>query len=103
MAVNHTDRCKRLSGTTKNKVQHAQGRCQQTYKDVREQNMKRKLVNAIRVAKAGRLRTQKRTHSREKPFECDKWGKCFRQAGHLTAHKMTQIGEKPFECEQCCK
>ena len=42
-----------------------------------------------------------RTHTGEKPFECE-WqecGKAFTQSGDLTNHMRTHTGEKPFECE----
>ena len=52
---------------------------------------------------AGALKSPKRTHSGEKPFECDRCDKCFSEASNLRAHKRTHSGEKLFECDLCGK
>jgi len=52
---------------------------------------------------AGALKSHKRTHSGEKPFECDRCDKCFSEASNLRAHKGTHSGENLFECDLCGK
>ena len=37
----------------------------------------------------GHLTRHKITHTREKPFKCNKCNKAFTDSGHLTRHKIT--------------
>ncbi|XP_059108226.1 zinc finger protein 431-like, partial [Peromyscus eremicus] len=44
-----------------------------------------------------------KTHTGEKPYEYNHYGKAFAHPTHLQVHKRTHTGEKPYECNQCGK
>ena len=52
---------------------------------------------------ASKLAIHKRTHTNEKPYECDVCEKRFSDSGDLQKHMRIHTNEKPYECDVCDK